>query len=278
METKDNAKKRGNPNFGKKKEEVDVKSALLSSDTETVENTIEENTSVVAEQPETISPKTKEQYEIEQLKKELQDLSQLVRDGAKFQTQNVVVKQEEKPFGTYDSSNVGNDDFMETPKKYIKFGKGYVLSVYIKNGRQVLAPFNKEIYFEKKFDDVIHQENNTKVIPFCMYQTNSKAEAKFIEECPLYNVLIFNDYKKATTINPEIHDKVEQAIHLIQGLRDNDVMAAATTYGIDLRQSKDRLKSQLIKIKMNELMSQEGTLNSFRMEERNKQMFSPPTE
>lgn len=271
---------KGNPNWVKKKETMpeEVKSALLANPETEQETVTELNPEVEQEKPPQIARQTKEQFEIEQLRQELRDMQQLIRDGFKAPQQAVIFKQEDKAFGIYDSSNISTDDFMETPRKYVKFGKGFELAVYIKNGVQVKAPFNKGLYFQKMFDEVVYQENNTKVIPFCMFQTNSKAEAKFVEESPLYNILIFDDYKKASSIDPNISDKVEQAIHMIQNLKDNEVMAAATGYGIDLRQSKERLKSSLIKIKISELTSQEDIIKTRRIEEIQKNIFAPASE
>lgn len=155
--------------------------------------------------------------------------------------------QQKKPFGQYEIAQKPVGDFMVKAKTYVMVGKGYSLPAYIKDGQEVVAPFNQPLYFRKEFDEVSYADGNEKLIPFSVYKTHSKAEARFIEESPYFGITIHLTKDAAMSVDLTTIDRIETVILRINSLDNNAILARAASMGMDLGQSADKLKSAIIK-------------------------------
>jgi hypothetical protein len=164
---------------------------------------------------------------------------------------------EEPEFGTFRTFNIERDDYLKKEIEFVTLAKGFCCSVYLKDGQEVLSPYKRTIYFQAGQTKYVNEDQNTRLIPFCRYATHSKKEAEFIMNSPFYETLIFSDYNKAAQVSLEDTYRIGEATNSIMQMPDDQIFGLANSYGIDIHKTTDKIKSDLIKIKINELVSKE---------------------
>jgi len=216
----------------------------------------------------TVAPTVAPSKEVDELKRRVEELKELVRQSVSRPQQHVITnpvfQQEKVPFGIKRVDNdVPDDDYLVNPKTYVTVGKGFILSVYSKNGKDVLAPFNQPIYFRREFDEL--EGDNNRVIPFSQYRTHSKIEAKFIEESPYYGVTIHSSLAGAKSINMSNVDKIESVIYNVNRMDKNALMAYAVSRGLNIRDGEDKLRAAITKMRVAEEMDRDVLLQNKRI-------------
>lgn len=211
---------------------------------------------------------TSDNAEIDQMRNELKELK-LIMQGLKNNppTQpvftNATIQKEQIAFGTYNANNIPVNDYLPKQKRYIKLGKGYSLSSYIKDGKVILAPFNMPIYFRREFDE-LSGENN-RVIPFCEYKTHSKLESEFIENSPYWNITIHATKEEAENVDMTSVDKMESVILSVQRMDNNSILAKAASLNMDIHQDEAKLRAAITKVMISQEMNRDLQLQNDRI-------------
>jgi hypothetical protein len=176
---------------------------------------------------------------------------------------NAVIQKEKVEFGKYNSESIPDDDYLPKKKTYIKVGKGWVLSTYYKNGKEVLAPFNMPIYFRREFDEIVGENN--RVIPFSHYSTNSRKESEFIEQSPYFGVIVHTTKEEAESVDMTSVDRMENVIMNVQRMDKNSILAKAASLGLNIREDEQKLRAAITKIMISQEMSREAQLQNTRI-------------
>lgn len=172
-----------------------------------------------------------------------------------------MVKAEERKFGSGLRRQISPDDRLEKPYTFITRGRGFIVSVYMKEGTEIYSPYERPIVFELKSSDVKRSGKAEDVIHFAMFSTWSKKEVEYIKESPYYNVTVFDSVAKAVNINPKLHSSIEAATNYVSLMSQDQVLAACQQYSLDARLGMEKVKERLTAIKLEEILSQEEYFN-----------------
>lgn len=202
--------------------------------------------------------KSETQQLLEEMQRMRTELNELRSKQNAPQFNNPVFREEKVPFGVYSQPNMPDDDFMEVAKEYITVGKGWYLSEYTLQGRLILSPTNQPIPFTRAWDEQSGEKGQ--VITFSSYKTNSKQVAKFIEDSPYFGITVHTSKERAERVDLAAIDKIEGVILGVQRLDPHGVLSLATSLGIDTRQSEDKIRAAITKIKVQQAIQREGEL------------------
>ena len=190
---------------------------------------------------------------------------------------NVIVREEKVKFGEHNGKDITPGDFVAEKKRYFMFGRGYVMSSYLTNqGKVEVSPYNVPVYFKKSFDDVRHIDGRNRVIPFCEYSTNSKKEMEFIENHPLYGIVIFVSHDAAVgATHSDNVTRLESIVNKFQTMSQKELFAKASLHNIDLHKDIYEIRNQLVWIEVNKEIESEKTQQALRRSDvaREKELF-----
>jgi len=222
----------------------------------------------------TMNPK---KSEVEALRQQVEELRRIVLMQGQQPT-TVNVKQETKPFGDYDDSEIPADDFLEEPEVYVVYGRGYCLSAYFKDGRETKSPNNAPIYFKRAHDEVTYHEENARIIPFSQYVCKSKAISKFIRQSPYYGITVclLKDSQKLKSVDMSRVDKYEAAIISVQRMTDSELFSNCVSRGIETRSNKDGMRAELIRKMIAAYEMQDSDLLNIRKNDMIKEVMEKP--
>lgn len=201
------------------------------------------------------------QETIDRLAKELESLKAL--QGGSSEVKFVAVKEPEKPkFGSGGSKFIPNDDKNVDengnviPVMFFSIGRYRVVSVYMKEGSEVTAPYGKPIEFRGIGMELGRDGNAADTIYYCVYETWSKKEAEFLRNSPFYGYTIFDSITKAKGIKPEIVNLINKATNYIMGLEQGQLLSMAKYYGYE-NDTVSQMRHKLIQITLQEYIDQE---------------------
>jgi hypothetical protein len=199
--------------------------------------------------------KLKEQAE--QQKIILAELEELKKKAQQPTTFSYMPPQEERKFGSGTRRELPPDDRLDKPVTFLMRGRGFILSVYQKDGTEVYTPYNRPIRFSHTSSDVRRSGSSDDTMHFSSYMTWSKKEVEYVKESPYFNTLIFDSVTKAMKVNPMIQSAMQQATNHVQTMQDDEVFNHAVAYGIDMRMNVSKIREQLVAIKLQEILEQE---------------------
>lgn len=145
-------------------------------------------------------------------------------------------------------------DQLKIPITYITIGRGFNLSAYNRNGSEVVAPYNRPVFFKWRNSDVIKTSNGDKPIHYSLFTAWSQKEVDFIEGSPYFNLTIFDSVKKASSVDPSVLANIEKASNWISSMTDDQLFAHAAQYGIEINNGNDYIRKTLIAIRLQEIM------------------------
>lgn len=210
------------------------------------------------------------------LMEKLSRLEQVLMSGsmAGNQTTQVIVKEEKPVFGEkHTGRDITPEDFVDEQKTYHMFGRGYVMSSYhTRRGEIKLAPYNAPIYFTKSFDEVRNDGSNSRVIPFCSYRTNSRKEMEFVENHPLYGIMIYENHSRAVKATESDNIvKLETIVNKFQQMGDRQLFSLAAQYNIDKNLDISEIRNKLVWLEVNREVESEKTQQALRRGEVEKE-------
>lgn len=215
-----------------------------------------------------VSEKEYTERELDMMER-MRRLEEMVESMSHTPTKGVIVTERTADkFGIVGKREIPKEDKLDKPKTYVAIGRGLVLSVYMLEGSEVYAPYNRPIKFSLSTFDRRATAHGEKVLFMSNYATWSKKECEFIEKSPYFNVTIFDVYKKAINIDPDKVVKLEQATSWVNSLTPNALFANAIQYGMDTALGTDAIKKHLMAIKLAELMSEDEALLARRFKDR----------
>lgn len=172
----------------------------------------------------------------------------------------IYASDQEKKFGTSQRREIPEGDRLDKPSTFLMRGRGFILSVYRKDGTEVYAPYDRPIRFMHTSTDT-RSGQATDTLHFSSYSTWSKKEVDFIKNCPLFGSLIFDTVSKAMAVNPAIQSALQQASNHVETMTDDMVFNVARSYGIDLHLPMPKIKEQVRTIKLQEILEQEDIID-----------------
>lgn len=164
---------------------------------------------------------------------------------------------EVKKFGDGGSYSLDEGDFLDKPIRFVSIGKGWVISSYFIKGQEILAPYNKPLYFKPGFLEHQNTKDGKRPIPFCVFETQSKKESDFLKKSPWYNTKIFSEIDKAVKLDLDQSFKLEQATAHVMRMSEEALFAQANIMGISLHEGADKIRTHLITLKVQEMYSNE---------------------
>lgn len=111
-------------------------------------------------------------------------------------------KPDSEKFGLNKYVNIADidpDDFMEIPRVFFAHKVGYVIVDDIRKGHRVQTPFGNVIIFGYDSTTRVQHGREYDLHNICIYQCQSKKEAKWLEESSFYGIYIFDRAKAAIT-------------------------------------------------------------------------------
>lgn len=192
------------------------------------------------------------------LSQQIKDLTEKVSQQPQVQAPAVIqaVMPDKKEFGE-GVRNIPPDDFDPKGATFVAYGLGIIVSSYMKDGAERLAPYNKGCQFNYDCSDRRVNGKEEHYIHICKFSTKSKKEIEFIRESPQYGISIFESARKVVNSDPEVVAKMASATSMIENLRQDNLFARANSLGIDVAQGYDKVKAELIALTYKELVSQE---------------------
>ena len=167
----------------------------------------------------------------------------------------------EEEFGKTKAFNITKDDYLKEPVRFVRFGRGWVLSHYFDGGQEVLAPYNRPIVFKGSYSDIKNISNNSfRVIPYCEFDTHSKAIAQFIRDTPYYKSgIIYENAEAAMKGDFDGAMKIEQATALVSRLSDEEIFGKAMELHLSIDLPVSRLKGLILQSEVDKLRKEEDT-------------------
>lgn len=169
---------------------------------------------------------------------------------------------DEKVFGSGSKQSIPLDDKIldsngnPKPETFVTIGRGFLISVYEKDGSQILAPYRFPCEFKWKTFDKGRDGKADNVIHFSVFETWSKKEAEFIRESPFYGSSVFESFSKARSVDPVLISKIDASIVFVNSMSDSQLFHYASNYGWS-RDSKDEIKKKISQMKLQEMIEQD---------------------
>lgn len=191
--------------------------------------------------------------------------------GSPIQGQVIIQQVEErskKKFGQSLRKELPAEDRLDKEKIYIYVGGTKIMNVYLKDGSEVYAPYDKNIVFSLYNTEQRKTENgDTRWYNYSIFSTRSKLECKFVEESPEFGFTIFNKVNDARKVDPELVNKVKEASDIVNRLNDIQLLSTAESYHIDTKNmTLDRIRYELRSFKLAEILQSEKSVSQQRIQ------------
>ena len=195
--------------------------------------------------------------QLDQILKQLAELDLKIKGN--FGSQVTIVRDDikERKFGEGGSYSLDEHDYLDKVVRFVSIGKGWVISSYFIKGQEILAPYNKPLYFKPGFLEHQNTKDGKRPIPFCVFETQSKKEVEFLKKSPWYNTKIFSEIDKAVKLDLDQSFKLEQATAQVMRMSEEQLFAQANVLGISLHEGTDKIRTHLITLKVQEMYSDE---------------------
>jgi len=161
-------------------------------------------------------------------------------------------------FGGALRKEIPPEDRLDMVKTYIYVGGGYVMNVYLKNGSEVYAPYDKSIEFKPYNTEIRKTQNGDVWYTYSTFSTWSKKECEFIEGSPEWGSGIFSKIKDAQKVDPTIITKIKEAADIANKLTEHQLIEQAQSYHITVAgKSLDEIRAELKQFKLAEILQKE---------------------
>lgn len=207
---------------------------------------------------------------IEQLQKSTE--SPVKQTAPATGNQTFIVQQSDdrskRKFGQSLRKELPPEDRLDKDKIYIYVGGTKIMNVYLKDGSEVYAPYDKPIIFSMYNTEQRKTENGeSRWYNYSIFTTRSKLECKFVEESPEFGFTIFTKVNDARKIDPELVGKVKEASDVVNRLNDIQLLSSAESYHIDTKNmTLDRIRYELRSFKLAEILQSEKSISQQRVQ------------
>jgi len=193
------------------------------------------------------------------LQAQMKEMSERALEVPKHKEQVIVHHSDTKDdkFGSGVKREIPPEDRLSKPVTFLMRGRGLILSVYMKQGSEIYAPYNRPIRFVHTSSDIRRGGLAEDTLHFSTFSTWSAKEADFVRESPYYNTLIFESITKAMNYDPKLTSAIEQATSHVSAMTDDMVLSNAVSHGVDKSLPITDIKKILTNFKIQEVLEQE---------------------
>lgn len=159
--------------------------------------------------------------------------SRKLADGDKDVDYNAGIRVDQMPKDDYDPKGV----------RFACPFAGYFICDDIRKGHIVKMPFGKKgIFFEYLNTRIIKTGKYDQIAPISIYQSNSKAEIKWLREHSLYGAMFFESTRGATDADASKAARMAGVLQSLSGLELTDILGRAREYGVPLSEDPQSMK------------------------------------
>jgi hypothetical protein len=216
------------------------------------------NTDKTAELLQTLLGKLEDQErEIAELKRQKggqgnQDIAELAATlAAKMFKQQSDLQDIGNPLKFYSAEEIDPEDVLEDPIIFYSYGYGYVITDDKRNGKPIIPPVNKSIFFMHQATQKVRNGNHYDLYSYSTYPCYSKKEKEWLRAHSKYGIHFFETAKQAMEVNADIASRITKHINALASMEPAQIVTMYNKAGYpksaDITAMKNYLALEAVK-------------------------------